>query len=131
MAPERSEVRKWLVDLASGSTSREEAADAARTWVEEREAEVTDEALWNPLARLASADLQSAPSKYLYNLWDFETWLSDFELAVDFEREEAKSANSASEFDAMVRLKPDGSGESEPPDSRCQGDEESPFHGLR
>lgn len=83
--PTRSTVRTWLRQLATGEISRSEAAEAARPWVGEREREVTDGALWSPLARLAGADLETDPSEYIYNVWDFEAWLNEFELAAGFD----------------------------------------------
>jgi hypothetical protein len=85
MAPTRTAVRTWLRQLATGELSREDAANLARPWVNERERDVTDEALWMPLSRLASADLETDPSEYLYGLWDFEEWLAEFELSVEFD----------------------------------------------
>lgn len=84
MVPSRVEVRNLLAELASGAMTRERAAEAARPWIGDREAEVTDEVLWVPLSRLASADLESTPSEYLFDVWDFEAWLSEFELVADF-----------------------------------------------
>ena len=84
-APTRVMVRAWLRQLAAGEISRDEAAALARQWVGEREREVTDEALWSPLERLAGADLETAPSEYLYDVWDFEVWLNDFESAAGFD----------------------------------------------
>jgi len=81
MPPSRAIVREWLRDLAHGEVSRESAANAARPWIGEREREVTDPSLWVPLTRLASADIESDPSEYLYDLWDFEAWLAEFEMA--------------------------------------------------
>lgn len=83
--PTRPMVRTWLRQLAAGEISRSEAADVARPWVGEREREVTDEVLWSPLARLAGADLETVPSEYLYDVWDFEAWLNEFELAAGFD----------------------------------------------
>lgn len=80
-APTRAMVRAWLRQLAADEISRTEAAEFARPWVGEREREVINEALWSPLARLAGADLETAPSEYLYDGWDFERWLNEFELA--------------------------------------------------
>jgi hypothetical protein len=85
MAPSRAKVREWLRMLAAGEVTRKDAADVARPWVGEREREVTDSALWTPLSRLASADLATGPCDYLYGLWDFEEWLAEFELSVEFD----------------------------------------------
>lgn len=85
MAPSRADVREWLRVLAAGEVTREVAASRARPWIGEREREVTDAALWTPLSRLASADLETGPSDYLYGVWDFEEWLAEFELSVEFD----------------------------------------------
>lgn len=81
--PTRSDVRRWLSELARGVISREQAANVARPWIGDREAEVTDSALWAPLASLGGADLESGPCEYLYDVWDFAEWLEEFELTVD------------------------------------------------
>lgn len=85
MVPSRTVIRQWLSDLARGEISREQAADFARPWIGDREREVADAALWTPLTRLAGADLNTAPSEFLYDVWDFEVWLKDFELATDLD----------------------------------------------
>ena len=88
--PTRADVRQWLTELARGAISREQAANAARPWITDREAEVTDSALWGPLASLGGADLEAGPGEYLYDVWDFSEWLAEYELAVDFEEPPAE-----------------------------------------
>lgn len=44
---------------------------------------MTDGALRRPLAQLGGADLETSPAEYLYDTWDFDGWLNDFELAVE------------------------------------------------
>ena len=81
MVPTRATVREWLSDLARGRITREEASELARPWVTdpEREAQITDLVLFEPLARLLGADLPTTGRPYLYGPSDFEGWLTDFE----------------------------------------------------
>jgi hypothetical protein len=83
IVPTRMAVRKLLTELANGVITREEASTAAWPWIGEREAEVTDSALWEPLGWLAGADTKTGPGSYLYGHIDFEDWLQEFELTVE------------------------------------------------
>jgi hypothetical protein len=66
-----------IVGLIDGSVGRETAAAWAWTWVSEREEEVTDRRLWEPLDTLSGADSRTGPDgPFLYGREDFEAWLS-------------------------------------------------------
>ncbi|WP_175410374.1 DNA-binding protein [Streptomyces sp. TRM64462] len=70
-------VRRILKGLIDGSISPEEASDWAWPWITEREEEVTDRRLWEPLDKLSGAESRVDPETYLYSREDFAQWLSE------------------------------------------------------
>ena len=75
--PQRSVVRSYLADLASGKSSRQEVADWAVQFIlgDYDHLPVTDEVAWEMLSTLAGADIKDSPTSYLYDQEDFADWM--------------------------------------------------------
>ncbi|WP_432073375.1 DNA-binding protein [Streptomyces wuyuanensis] len=82
-APTLSAVRRILVGLIDGTISREAASEWAWQWITDREDEVTDRRLWEPLDTLSGAESKIDPETYLYSQEDFEDWLRALPADVD------------------------------------------------
>lgn len=80
-APKRSEVHYKLVQLLRGDLRREEVASWAGQWVLAESHDVSNEAVWEALKRLAGADLRIGPDDYLHTEKDFHAWLDELENA--------------------------------------------------
>jgi hypothetical protein len=80
--PSRRAVIAKLRALVADTTSREEVASWASSWVRRPDAEVEGASVWNALNSMAMADLISTDRPYLYGKEDFVTWLRELENGV-------------------------------------------------
>jgi hypothetical protein len=75
--PSRNDVIAKLHALVAETTSREEIASWASSWLRSGTAHVDDTRVWDALNSLAMADLISIDRPYLYGKDDFEAWLAE------------------------------------------------------
>ena len=78
-APTRSEVEDKLRSLLDNDDERASVAKWARRWIEMRNPDTRDPAVWKALVRLVGADLRATDqADYRYSEEDFRAWLGDF-----------------------------------------------------
>jgi hypothetical protein len=78
-APTRSEVEDKLRSLLDNDDERASVAKWARRWIEMRNPDTRDPAVWKALVRLVGADLRATDqADYRYGEEDFRAWLGDF-----------------------------------------------------
>jgi hypothetical protein len=76
--PGRDDIEEQLLDLVTGTKSREEVANWAAPWLHADWHDVLDRRLQRAIEHLGTADLKRGPSDYLHGEADFKEWLQEF-----------------------------------------------------
>jgi hypothetical protein len=74
--PSRDDLKCKLERLCSGDESREKISAWAMSIIDDDSIRISDPIVWDVLESLGAVDLPSTDRAYLYDLVDFESWLS-------------------------------------------------------
>ena len=77
----RSEVEDQLRSVLANEAARACVAKWARRWIEARNPDTSDAAVWKALVRLVGADWKAADGSFQHGEADFQRWLGELRAA--------------------------------------------------